>query len=146
LDRIVVNVEVAVVREGRYLAIVRGEAEDYGAGWLGFPGGKMELELDIQDVLEQTARREVFEEVGLEIDPPIVYVESHSFGIPGETFVLDVVMLARAATGEPVCADPGEVASVHWLPFDAFMIDPRTQAWTRTSLALAETKRRDLGW
>ena len=146
MERVVVNVEVAVWREGRYLAVERGVGEDYGAGWLGFPGGKLELDLDVQDAIEETARREVLEETGLTLDLPIVYVESHTFGIAGDMFVLDVVMLAGSTSGDAICGDPNEVASVAWLTLEEFVADVRTQPWTRTSLALADAKRMDLGW
>lgn len=144
-DGFIVNVEVAVVREGRYLAAVRGGGEAYGAGWLGFPGGKADPGPTAPHVLEETARREVLEEVGLTLDDPIVYVESHTFAIRGE-IVLDVVMLAQSLAGDPYPASPDEVASVEWLTYEALRNDPRTQAWTRESLDLVERKRQALGW
>lgn len=144
-DTFIVNVEVAVIREGRYLAIVRAGMESFGAGWLGFPGGKVDIGDSGQRTLEETARREVREEVGINLDEPIVYVESHTFAIVA-TPVLDVVMLARSSTGEPFPASPDEVAGVEWMPYETFMSDPRAQTWTRDSLRLAENKRRELGW
>lgn len=78
VDTFIVNVEVAVVREGRYLAIVRGAGVTYGSGWLVFPGGKTETTDPTRNTLEETARREVREEVSLTLDDPIVYVESHT--------------------------------------------------------------------
>lgn len=146
MERAVINVEVAIWREGRYLAVERGAGEDYGAGWLGFPGGGLEPGFDVQGALEETARREVKEEVGLDLAGPVVYVESHTFGTPGEEFVLDVVFLAQSVEGEAIHADPGEVASVAWLATTDFLTDARTQPWTRASLMLADRKRRDLGW
>jgi len=143
--RVVVNVEVAVVRDGQYLATVRGSGEGYGAGWLGFPGGKVNPDPAVPNVLEETARREVLEEVGLTPDDPIVYVESHTFAI-GDDVVLDVVMLARSMSGEPYAASPDEVASVEWLTYEAFGGDSRTQQWTRDSLNLVERKRHVVGW
>ena len=147
MDRhgLIVNVEVAVVRKGRYLATVRGDGEDFGAGWLGFPGGKVEPDPAVPDALEATARREVLEEVGLTLDDSITYVESHTFAV-GDQVVMDVVMLARSTVGEPYPATLEEVADVAWLSYDAFREDARAQAWTRASLALAERKRRELGW
>ncbi len=143
--RMVVNVEVAVVRDGKYLATIRGGGEEYGTGWLGFPGGKVDPDPAAANVLEETARREVREEVGLDLDDPIVYVESHTFAI-GEEIVLDVVMLARSPSGDPYVAAPDEVAGIEWLPFEALRDDPRTQPWTRDSLVLIERKRQELGW
>jgi len=142
---LIVNVEVAIWRDGRYLAMVRGRAMAVGAGWLVFPGGKVERERDTRNILEATARREVLEEVGLTLDAPVVYVESHTF-MAGDAVVLDVVMLARAGAGEAYPASPDEVAEVAWLTPPAFLADPRTQPWTQGSIELAERKRRELGW
>jgi 8-oxo-dGTP diphosphatase len=141
----IVNVEVAVLRDGRYLATTRGAGEDYGAGWVGFPGGKVDPDLAATNVLEETARREVQEEVGLNLQSPIVYVESHTFGT-AEMPVLDVVMMALADEGETAISDPDEVAEVEWLTFDEMLSHPGVQAWTRTSLGQVELKRRELGW
>ncbi len=141
----IVNVEVAVVRNGLYLATTRGPGESYGAGWVGFPGGKVEPELPVANMLEETARREVLEETGLVLDDPVVYVESHTFGTP-EAPVLDVVMLARASSGMPTAASPDEVAAVEWLTFDTLMAHQDVQPWTRDSLVLAERERARRGW
>lgn len=64
----IVNVEEAILKDGRYLMVVRGEAETHARGALTFPGGKVEAAGDFQDVLEGTLRREIREEVGVEVD------------------------------------------------------------------------------
>lgn len=140
-----VNVEVAVLRDGRYLAIVRGEREEYGAGWLGFPGGTVDWDGPLQDTIEETARREVFEEVGITLDDPVVYIESHTFGDAGPP-VLDIVVLARSSTGNPWPKAPDEVAAVEWMAADKLRTDVRIQSWTRRSLDLIEARRAELGW
>jgi 8-oxo-dGTP diphosphatase len=145
LEAFIVNVEIVVVRDDRYLLIVRGDGEDFGAGWLTFPGGKLDWVGPRPDALEETARRELIEEVGIDLVPPVVYVESHTFeanGIP----VLDVVVLARAAEGEPSIQDPAEVAGIEWRTEDELMHDPRVQPWTHESLRRAVERRRQLGW
>jgi ADP-ribose pyrophosphatase YjhB (NUDIX family) len=131
----IVNVEVVVVRDDRFLMIVRGD-EDFGAGWLTFPGGKLDWEGEVQQALEATARREVLEEVGLDVEPPVSYVESHTFAIE-DVHVLDIVMLARAGEGEARRNAPDEVADVVWMTASEIMTDPRVQPWSRASLALA---------
>ena len=143
--RYVVNVEAAVVRDGRYLMIVRGEAVPF-SGILAFPGGKMELTGESWRALEETARREVREEVGVELGEEMAYVEAHVFTGGGDQPVLDVVMLCRHGSGEAYPAAPGEVASVHWLTAEEILADQRTQVWTADSLRLAEERRRTLGW
>lgn len=142
-DRFIVNVEVVVVREGRYLATTRAAAEEFGAGWVGFPGGKMDAGGSLQDALETTARREVLEEVGLHLVDPVIYIESHTFG---DEPVLDVVMMARALDGQPTLVAPDEVSAITWLTFETYMTHPDVEPWTRASLALAEVRRQELGW
>lgn len=138
--QMIVNVEVVVERNGRYLLIVRSEDEDYGAGWLTLPGGKMEPDTTGQQALEVTAQRELKEEVGLdtEIDD-IRYVESHMFAVD-DTPVLDVVMLTRDATGEPHAADPAEVTGVVWMTPGEIANHPDVPEWTRVSVAMAVTE------
>lgn len=143
-SRMIVNVEVAVVRDdGRYLMIVRGDGEEYLPGVLVFPGGKLDPEVFVE-ALEATAIREVREEVGLDVRETR-YVESHTF-LAGDELVLDVVMLARYAGGEPFAADPGEVARVRWMSAAEIHAHPDAQPWTRTSLDRAERVRREAGW
>ena len=76
----VVNAQATVVREGRYLMIVRGEFEEHAPGALSPPGGKVEHGDDETGVLESTVRREVLEETGVTV---------------GEIFMFEVVVLER---------------------------------------------------
>ena len=124
--------------------IVRGEAV-FMPGILAFPGGKVELVGDAEWALEETARREVREEVRVELDDEIVYVESHVF-TAGATPVLDVVVLARYRAGEPHPAAPGEVASVAWMTPGEIVAHPGAREWTVRSLELVEEKRRQVGF
>jgi 8-oxo-dGTP diphosphatase len=142
--RYVVNVEAAVVRDGRYLTIVRGEGDPFDGG-LGFPGGKMELVGDAWEAIEETARREAREETGVEVEDEMVYVESHVFTLRAVQ-VLDVVMLCRHRSGDGFPAAPDEVAAVAWMTAEEVLMDGRTQAWTAASMRLVEAKRRALGW
>ncbi len=140
----IVNVEVAVWREGRYLAITRGADEAVGAGEVTFSGGKVDLEIPLDDILEATARREVLEEVGISLREPLHYVESHTFGSAAFP-VLDVVMLAQADAGDLVIAE-NEVEHAEWLTFSDMMAHPSVQPWTQESLRRADRLRITLGW
>ena len=140
----IVNVEVVIWHDGRYLAVTRAASEEVGAGEVAFPGGKVDLDIPAPDILEETARREVLEEVGLTLTGPIVYVESHTFG--SESFpVLDVVMLSQAEPGDVVPA-LDEVERAEWLTYDDMLAHPQVQLWTRESLSRADGLRRALGW
>jgi 8-oxo-dGTP diphosphatase len=136
---VIVNVEIVVERDERYLLIVRSAEEEYGAGWLTLPGGKLEATAPDQQALELTAQRELMEEVGLDVSlDDLHYVESHVFFIDTEP-VLDVVMLTRNARGEPSALDPREVAGVVWLTADEIRTHPEIPEWTRKSVAQAIT-------
>lgn len=143
--RYVVNVEGFVYHEGRYLMIVRGQTVPSVAGTLVPPGGKVEVSGPTDDVLEATLRREVREEVGVEVADEVAYVESHAFELQG-VLVIDVVMLARYRAGEARRASPNEVAAIAWMTFDEIMADDRAMPWTRRSLEIAERVRHERGW
>jgi 8-oxo-dGTP pyrophosphatase MutT (NUDIX family) len=144
----VVNVEGAVVRseDGRYLMVVRGEQESHAAGALTFPGGKVEGAGSADDVLEETLRREIMEEVAVEVHDDMVYLESKAFVADDGEPVVDVVFLCRYRSGEPGVGDPGEVAAVRWMTAEEILAHPETPPWTRQSIELAERRRVARGW
>jgi 8-oxo-dGTP pyrophosphatase MutT (NUDIX family) len=111
----IVNIEGVVIRstDGRYLMVVRDAGESYMPGELAFPGGKVEGAGNEDNVLEETLRREIREETGVEVADEMVYVESHSFVAEGDP-VVDVVFLCRYQSGEAIVGDPDEVAAVRW--------------------------------
>lgn len=143
-DKYIVNVEGAIVKDGRYLMIVRGE-EEYAPGGLNFPGGKVEGAGNLDDILEETLRREIAEEVGLDIHDEMDYVRSSAFVADGDP-VVDVVFLCRYKAGTAVAADPAEVAAVRWMTASEAIAHPETPPWTRLSLELAERIRLAKGW
>jgi 8-oxo-dGTP diphosphatase len=143
-DRTIVNVEGAIVKDGRYLMIVRSE-DEYAPGGLNFPGGKVEGAGSAGDILEETLQREIAEEVGLEVYADMAYVRSSAFVAEGD-MVVDVVFLCRYKAGTAVVADSGEVAAVHWLTAAEAIAHPETPPWTRLALELAEKVRLERGW
>lgn len=136
----IVNVEAAAVRGDRYLMIVRGENEKQDPGALSMPGGKVESTGNLQDVLEETLRREVREETGLEIEGEPFYIESKAFiGVDGG--VIDVVFLCSCGEGEPSIQDKQEVDSIHWMTAAEIIGDSRSPQWTCQSIHKAEAAR-----
>lgn len=109
----VVNVDVAVARDGEFLLIERSAQEEHGAGLLAFPGGKLEADPGERGVLRATARREVHEETGVEIRGVRV-VDSSVFALDDGRQVVNVVTTADYADGEAHRAAPDEVAAVEW--------------------------------
>lgn len=142
----IVNIEGVICRDDRYLVVVRSEQEPHAPGTLSFPGGKVEGILNQPDVLEQTLRREVMEETGVELAPELVYLESKAFGADDGDPVVDIVFLGRYAAGQAHAADLAEVAAVEWLTADEIFQHPKAPVWTKNSLAKAEARRIALGW
>jgi len=144
--RYIVNVEGAIVRDGRYLMIVRGEREAQAPGTLSLPGGKVEVDGGAVEVLEETLRREIAEEVGVAVEPTLAYIDSIAFVTDYGAPVVDVAFLCRHATGEPVALDPDEVAAVRWLTAAEVAASPQAPPWTRRTIERAEAARLRLGW
>lgn len=111
----VVNVDCAVVRDGEYLLVERAAGEEHAAGLLAFPGGKVESPPGTGDALRATARRELREEVGVDVADP-VFVTSGTFEADDGTHCLNAVLYGEYAGGDAHPNAPGEVAAVYWLP------------------------------
>jgi 8-oxo-dGTP pyrophosphatase MutT (NUDIX family) len=141
----IVNVEGAVVRDGYYLMVIRGAGETHAAGLLSLVGGKVEDAGNTANILEDTLRREIQEEVGVEISD-MIYVHSTAFIASGDEAVVDVVFLCRWSDGEPTIREPDEVAEIRWLTANEILTNPDTPDWTRNSVRRAEKMRNMLGW
>lgn len=132
------NVEVALWRGDQWLLIRRGEGEAHAAGTLALIGGKTEPDDAGDGVFEATVRREVKEEVGLDLSAtPLHYVTSAHFVTDAGVDVLNVVFCGPAPDAEPVVQDPDEVAAVLWLP-RARLEAHGAPEWTRRYIALAD--------
>ncbi|HEV2108156.1 MAG TPA: NUDIX domain-containing protein [Thermomicrobiales bacterium] len=70
------------------------------AGTLSVPGGKVEDAGVAADVLEATLRREIAEEVGIQVEDELAYVESKSFVADNGDPCVDIVFLCRYRDGE----------------------------------------------
>ena len=141
-----VNVEGAILREGRYLIIVRGPGESHAAGGMAFPGGKVEGAGSVDDVLEGTLHREIREEVGIEVTEEMAYLQSSAFVTDQGEPVVDVVFLCRHREGVPRIADPDEVTAVQWMTPDELLAHPGIPPWTKRSVRRAEEVRAQKGW
>lgn len=139
---LIANVEVLVVRDdGRYLMVVRSTEEEVAPGALALPGGKVEAGAPLDDALEETARREVREETGVEVEE-VRYLRSYLFFTEQQEPVLDVIVLCRYRGGEAHPGDPREVAEVRWMTADDILGRPDTPPWLRRNVERAEERRR----
>lgn len=137
----VVNTQCAVVRNGRYLMIVRSDREMHAPGELGFPGGKVEVADGPDRILESAVRREVLEETGVTVSSELRYIRSVAFTMTNGTAVVDVLFLGEHLTGEPHIAAPDEVAEIRWMTAGEILSDERTRPWIRHNIDQVETAR-----
>jgi 8-oxo-dGTP pyrophosphatase MutT (NUDIX family) len=136
----VVNVSVLLRRDGRWLLIRRGAGERHAPGSLGDVGGKVDAgAADGPDVLESTARREVLEEVGLDLTGvPLRFAESSLFTTDDGDPVVNVLFAADLPDGpQPRIAAPEEVASFAWLTLAEASATADCPPWTLRELRAA---------
>ena len=121
--------------DGQALFIRRGH--EPGLGRLAFVGGFV----DAGETPEEALRREVREEVGVELDA-IGYLGSqpNTYAYRGVTYhVVDLVYVARIAEGSVPRAIDG-VEAIEW--HDPLAVDPACLAFTSMTWALAAFQRR----
>lgn len=140
----VVNVEGAIVRGNQYLMIIRGQGETHARGTLSFVGGKVETTQNGLDVLEEELRREIMEEVGIQVSSEMVYAQSSHFIANDGDFVVDIVFLCRYETGEPRIEDITEVEQILWLSASEILHHALCPPWIKSSIKRVEALRQRL--
>lgn len=136
----IVNVCVALKRGDRWLLIVRHPGLGHAGGTLAIVGGKLEELSPVDDVLEATVRREVAEEIGVDLTGvPLHYAESTFFVSDIGNPVVNVVFAAELPEGdEPYPAAPEEVSAVAWLTQEELEVAPDCPSWTLQNIRRAE--------
>ena len=89
----VVFVEAWVKKGNKYLVAKRSSKDDQAAGKWAMPGGKVDMELGI-GVVEETLKREVMKEVGIEVSnakffSSKAFIRSSGHHVVGMSFVID---------------------------------------------------------
>jgi 8-oxo-dGTP diphosphatase len=135
-----VTVCVLVRRDGAWLLGVRASGVAYAPGRLGLVGGHVEADAPAAGVLEETGRREVAEEVGLDLaDVVLTYLESEYLVTDGGERQVTVTFVAPAPSGQkPRVADPAELSEVGWWTADGAAADPRCPEWLPALLRRAD--------
>jgi 8-oxo-dGTP diphosphatase len=126
-----VTVCVLIHRGNSFLLVVRSPGVAYAPNMIGMIGGHVDVTDPGGDVLEATARREVAEEVGLDLSGvPLTYLESEFFITDGGERQITVTFAARASSAdEPYVNAPDELAEVGWWTLNDLEADPRCPPW-----------------
>lgn len=139
--RYVINVQGAIYKDDTFLIIKRGAGESYMPGILALPGGKIEPEdeASTEDVLLTTVRREIMEEVNVQVTDERVIASSYF--LADDVPVLNVLFLCRYAGGAPKATDPDEVGAIYWMTHEEAIAHPDCKEWTQVKLRKAEQAR-----
>ena len=130
---------VLVHRDRTWLLGVRAPGLAYAPGRLGLVGGHVEADAPAAGVLEATGRREVAEEVGLDLTGvPLSYLESEYFVTEGGERQVTVTFLAAAPTGQKPRADASELTEIGWYTPEQAAADPRCPDWLPGLLSRAD--------
>jgi 8-oxo-dGTP diphosphatase len=126
-----VTVCVLIHHGDSWLLVVRAPGVAYAPNMIGMIGGHVDLTRPLADVLEVTARREVAEEVGLDLSTVrLRYLESEFFVTDAGERQITVTFTAQAPPGsEPYVNAPDELSEVGWWTVDDLETDPRCPSW-----------------
>lgn len=126
-----VTVCVLIRRGNTWLLVLRAPGVAYAPNMIGMTGGHVDVTDPEAGVLEVTARREVAEEVGLDLSQvPLTYLESEFFITSGGERQITVTFTAPAPPGDEAYVNaPAELAEVGWWTLDDLEADPRCPPW-----------------
>lgn len=124
----VVNVVVYRESDKKCLILKRDQREKVHPGKYGVIGGKLEWKdldvskstringdvLDFENAVEELAKREAYEEAGIEIYPDLKYINSVAFIRPDETPVI-LVKFAAKYKGGKVKLEKGAFTDYKWV-------------------------------
>ncbi|WP_339241360.1 NUDIX domain-containing protein [Paenibacillus sp. FSL F4-0243] len=130
----IVNVESAICRDDKWLVITRSIKEEHAGGTLSLVGGKVDVEGSTVDIIERTVKRELYEEVGIEIKDAVTFVYSSSFVTDAGCNVINMVFLCEYDSGTAYNKSPDEVEAVHWMTYEEIMNHPQAPPWTKESI------------
>ncbi|GAK00685.1 NUDIX hydrolase [Geomicrobium sp. JCM 19055] len=134
----IVNVEGAIRKNDKWLIIVRSHKEEHAGGQLSLVGGKVDLVGNSSDILETTVKREIVEEVGVNVKDELNYVHSTSFVTDKGEHVVDIVFLCEYESGEAFSKSPDEVEDVLWLTTEEIVSHPNSPIYLKESIKHAE--------
>lgn len=137
--RYIVGVNAFIVHNDRYLIIERA-AGDFAGGELSTPGGGIETGDYPINALEDEARREIREEVCVEVGS-LHYLYSTTFMGSNHTPICVIHFICEYDSGTVSIGDPDEVAAVAWMTRAEILSDPRTPQWLKQNISIAEKRR-----
>lgn len=136
----IVNVEAAIFKDNQWLIIRRSDKEEHAPGVLSLVGGKVEADSPLPNILEETLRREITEEVGITVTNSFNYLDSKLFYTSKGEPVVDIVFLCEYQSGELI-PDLDEVSKAYWMTYAEILSYADSPEWLVESIKKAEKSR-----
>jgi ADP-ribose pyrophosphatase YjhB (NUDIX family) len=111
----VVLVTAFILKKNKILLAKRSKNDLQAGGLWSMPGGKVDLEVG-KSVIENTLKKEIKEEVGIEIKDEIFYLGSNAFTRVSGHNVIELIYLAYWKSGKAKPLEDQE--EVKWLSLD----------------------------
>jgi ADP-ribose pyrophosphatase YjhB (NUDIX family) len=112
----IVLVKGWIEKDGKFLLAKRSLKELHKPGVWSLPGGKVESEKEEPNILQKTLKKEIKEEVGVEIEDATSLMYDNSFIRVDDAHVVSLTFLCHCKSGE---AKPLEdTAEIKWLTLE----------------------------
>ncbi len=114
-----VIVNAIVYKDNKVLISQRSFEEEHEPGKWTIPGGKVEneeTEEEVFNIVEKTIKKEVMEEVGVEIEDEVLLVENNTFRRSNGQMVLALIFLCKWKNIEPQALE--DTIGVEWVSDD----------------------------
>jgi 8-oxo-dGTP diphosphatase len=136
MTRFIVASECAIEHENKFLIIKRPKGAS-AEGLLSFPGGKFEISdaINSKDAVKSGVKREVLEEVGIDLIDPINYIRTNYFvGEAGEPVIIIIYHCKLSKTSTSVIPSPSEVEEYFWLSCSDIVAKNNCPPWLKDYL------------
>lgn len=135
MTKFILVTECAIEHKNKFLIIKRPSGV-HASGLLSFPGGKFEIfdaTHEDSDVIKEAIKREVLEEVGLELVDSIHYITS-SYFIDDKTqeHIIDIIYYCKLKeTTVNIQASKREVPEYYWLTYEEIISKYNCPVWLK---------------
>ena len=132
-----VVVEGVIPKDDRWLLIKRSMQEEHEPGVISLVGGRVETTGFSHDVLEQSLKREVMEEINASIQEKMQYLWSSCITTEKGEQIVTVVFLCTYESGEIRIGEEEEVADILYMDTDAILESEDIPEYVKKSIQLA---------
>ena len=126
----------AIQYNNKFLVIQHPESKS-AAGILAFPGGKVEQqdESNDLDILRNAAKREVLEEVGIDLKTELQYITSAFFQGVDNIPIIDTIFHSILEEEPLIVISPREIQCYFWMTADEIMQSEKA-TWIKDQVKL----------